>query len=53
MPFPHLREVRADVIQGDVVGPGGLGDVVRGLFQDDQHGTGLHCGARRHRYLAH
>jgi len=53
VPLPHLREIRPDVIQGNVAGPGRLGGVVRGLFQHDQHGPGLHRGARRHRHLAH
>ena len=35
MPLPHLREIRPDVIQGEVVGLRRLGGVGRGLGQHD------------------
>jgi hypothetical protein len=35
VPFPHVREIRPDVIQGEIAGLRRLGDVVRGLGQHD------------------
>jgi hypothetical protein len=53
LPLPHLREIRADMIQGNVAGPRRGGVRVRGPGQHDQHVPGLHRGAGRRRHLVH